>query len=123
MSDHTLALEILRQIEWSIATIQRRFSPIATPDELLASDAGMEKLDAICMQLIVLGESLKNLDKATANTLLPQYPEIEWKKVKGIRDVISHHYFDINAEIVYDICANHLTKVGIVIQRMIEDLT
>ncbi len=51
----------------------------------------MEKLDAICMQLLALGESVKNLDKVTDGTLLQQYPSIEWKRVMGMRDVISHH--------------------------------
>jgi hypothetical protein len=35
----------------------------------------MEKLDAICMQLIAIGEALKNLDKITADSLLSKYPE------------------------------------------------
>jgi uncharacterized protein with HEPN domain len=49
------------------------------------SESGMEKLDAICMQLIVIGEALKNLDKITDGSLLPNYPQIDWKKVKEIR--------------------------------------
>ena len=57
---------------------------------------GWKKLDAIRMQLIAIGEALKNLDKITADSLLPKYPQIDWKKVKGMRDVISHHYFDID---------------------------
>ncbi len=60
MFDRTLAQEILRQILWSTQTISRRFAPITSPDDFLDSEAGMEKLDAICMQLIALGESVKN---------------------------------------------------------------
>ena len=59
----------------------------------------MEKLDAISMQLIAIGEALKNLDKITAESLLPNYSQIDWKKVKGMRDIISHHYFDIDSEL------------------------
>jgi len=36
-------------------------------DDFLVSEPGLEKLDAICMQLIAIGESLKNLDKITNN--------------------------------------------------------
>jgi len=36
----------------------------------------MEKLDAICMQLIAIGEGLKNVDKITDNSLLHQYPDV-----------------------------------------------
>jgi hypothetical protein len=34
------------------------------------------------MQLIAIGEGLKNLDKVTNNSLLPKYPQVEWKKPK-----------------------------------------
>ncbi len=41
------------------------------------------------MQLIAIGESLKHIDKLTNNTLLKNYPEIDWKAVKGMRDIIT----------------------------------
>lgn len=62
----------------------------------------MEKLDSICMLLIAIGESLKNLDKITDQSLLPLYPQIDWKRAKGMRDVISHHYFQVDAEIIFN---------------------
>ena len=51
--------------------------------------------------MIALGESIKNPDKATEGKRLAQYPSIEWKRVMGMRDVIGHHHFDLDAEIVY----------------------
>ena len=77
MYDKELALEILSQILKSTQTILKRFDPIKSPDDFTAQDSNLEKLDAICMQLIAIGESLKNLDKVTNNSLLPQYPNIE----------------------------------------------
>ena len=82
MYDSELALEILTQIYNSTQTILKRFEPIKTVDDFTGSDAGMEKLDAICMQLIAIGEGLKNLDKVTDNLLLPRYPQVEWKRLK-----------------------------------------
>ena len=103
MSEYDLELvrEILRQILWSAQTIARRFEPITSPNSFVASDEGLEKLDAISMQLIALGENVKNLDKVTGGSLLSQYPQIEWKRVMGMRDILSHHYFDIDSEVVY----------------------
>ena len=82
----------------------------------------MEKLDAICMQLIAIGESIKNLEKITENDFLGGYPEIEWKKIKGMRDIISHHYFDIDAEVIYDVCKNHINDLAVTIKKMLENL-
>ena len=122
MYDKKLALEILHQIDWSVQTIQKRVKPIKSADDFTISDAGLEKLDAICMQLIAIGESLKNLDKVTGLALLKNYPEVEWDKVKGMRDVISHHYFDVNAEVVYTVCVDHLAGLGKTIQKIIKDI-
>ena len=74
------------------------------------------------MQLIAVGESLKNFDKVTNYSLLPSYPQVEWKKVKGMRDVISHHYFSLNAEAIYDVCQNHIDQLAQAIKKMINEI-
>ena len=58
MFDKELALEILSQIHGAILRIQKRFEPIDSADDFSNSESGMEKLDAICMQLIAIGEAL-----------------------------------------------------------------
>jgi len=85
MYDIELVKEILHQILWSAQTIAKRFAPITSPTDFAVSESGLEKLDAICMQLIAIGESVKNLDKVTAGGLLFHYPQIEWKRVMGMR--------------------------------------
>jgi uncharacterized protein with HEPN domain len=108
MSELALARTILLQIDRASKTIQQRILPITSPDDFTQTEAGLEKLDAICMQLIALGESVKNLDKATGGELLARYPQIEWKKIMGMRDIISHHYFDMDAEIVFTVCDEYI---------------
>jgi len=122
MYDVELVKEILRQILWSAQTIAKRFAPITSPDDFVASEPGLEKLDAICMQLIAIGESVKHLDKVTAGALLSRYPQIEWKRVMGMRDVLSHHYFDLDAEVVYAVCDTRIEELERTVQRMLADL-
>ena len=121
--DRDLALEILTQILRSAQTIMKRFEPIQSPEDFVKSEAGMEKLDAICMQLIAIGESLKNLDKVTKQSLLQKYQQVDWKKAKGMRDIISHHYFDLNAEAIFDVCKNHIERLSRTVEKIIKDLT
>lgn len=123
MYDLALVQEILGQIRWSTQTIQKRFEPINSAQDFLISDEGLEKLDAICMQLIALGESVKNLERVTGGTLLPQYPDIEWKKVMGMRDIVSHHYFDVDAEVVHSVCTRQIPELGNLVEQMIQDLS
>ena len=121
--DRDLALKILSQILRSSQTIKNRFEPIHSAEDFVRSETGMEKLDAICMQLIAIGEGLKNLDKVTKRSLLHNYQQVDWKKAKGMRDIISHHYFDVNAEAIFDVCKNHIEKLSHILEKIIKDLT
>jgi len=120
MSDTALVLEILSQIKTAVERILRRFAPVDSVAFFLDSERGLEKLDAICMQLIAIGESLKNLDKVAGLELLQGYPQIDWKSAKGMRDIITHHYFDLDAEAVFNVCKTNLPEMTPVLQRMIE---
>jgi uncharacterized protein with HEPN domain len=121
--DDKLALEILTQIHQSLQTILKRFEPVRSVEDFTNSEAGREKLDAICMQLIAVGESLKNLDKVTDKSLLSRFPQVDWKRAKGLRDIISHHYFDLNAEAIFDVCENHIETLSQTIGKIIENLS
>lgn len=87
----------------------------------MKDDIGREKLDSICMQLINIGEVLKQIDKLTDSKLLVNYPEIDWKKAKGMRDIITHHYFDIDAETIYTVCSEHIPEMKTVMERMLNE--
>ena len=71
-----LALDILYDIQSAIERIQGRTKDIRSADDFLSSPEGMTLLDATCMLLIVVGESLKNLDKVTDGKLLPTYHDV-----------------------------------------------
>ena len=86
-------------------------------DDFLGSSEGMILLDATCMLLIAIGESLKNLDKVTEGKLLPTYPSIPWKQVKGMRDIISHHYFDVDPAQVLWIVTNEINPLKAAIEH------
>ncbi len=75
------------------------------------------------MQLIAIGEGLKNLDNVTGKKLLTRYPQIEWKKVKGMRDIISHHYFDVDAEAIFEVCRNHAPGLAETLAVIIKDIS
>ncbi len=122
MRDKELTSEVLRQIEEAATKIMARFQAIHVVSDFTDSPAGVEKMDAICMMLIVIGESLKNLDKITGGTLMPQYPEVDWKKAKGMRDILTHHYFDIDAEAVFYTCKEKIPQLRETIRKMKETL-
>ena len=121
MYDQELVKEVLNQILSSTERIMKRMRPIKVSDDFLKNERNLERLDSICMQLIALGESIKNLDKITKKSLLKNYPDFEWTKAMGMRDILSHHYFDLNNEIVFDVCVNEIPKLKKIVQKVIND--
>ena len=103
-----IVYETLKNIETAIIRLQERTVQIHTADDFLLSPFGMEKLDAACMVIIALGEMVKTLDKLTNKELIPTYPTVEWKKVMGARDIMAHHYFEVDADEVFNIVMNDL---------------
>jgi predicted nucleotidyltransferase len=45
------------------------------------------------------------------------------KKAKGMRDIISHHYFETDAEVIYDVCKNHIPELVQTINKMVRELS
>ncbi|KKB50035.1 MAG: DUF86 domain-containing protein [Parabacteroides gordonii] len=122
MYNKELVTSMLIQIEEALLRLKHRTVDIHCANDFLLSPERVEKLDAVCMLFIAIGESLKSLDKVTNKELLPLYPDIPWKKVMGFRDVIAHHYFDIDAEEVWWVLENELDPLIVVIKKMKEDI-
>jgi uncharacterized protein with HEPN domain len=122
MYDNELVRDILFQILEASRKVIHRFKGVKAVSDFTDSPEGLEKLDSICMLLIAIGESLKNIDKITKHTLLGKYPEIDWKGAKGLRDIITHHYFDIDAEEIFFVCKNNIPSLSETIDKIIKDV-
>lgn len=61
-------------------------------------------LDAIVRNLEVIGEATKGIPDEVRS----RYPDIEWKKIAGLRDILIHQYFGIDVNIVWDVIKNKL---------------
>ena len=113
---------MLGKIEQAIIRILNNSQSIDSYHYYLITPAGMERLESTCMLLMAVGEGIKGVDKMTNKNLLVHYPEIDWKGVMGMRDIIAHHYFDLDAEIVYDVIKHDLPKLKDVLQQIVDDL-
>jgi uncharacterized protein with HEPN domain len=82
----------------------------------------MERMDAICMILIAAGEEFKRIDRQTEGKLFAQYPQVQWRGAIGLRDVLAHGYFDVDAEQLYTICKERIPPLIDTIRQMIQDI-
>jgi uncharacterized protein with HEPN domain len=108
MYDKKLILELLQQVDAAIVKIERRFAGINNADDFIKSEDGADRLDAIAMMLIAIGENIKSIDKISGKTLLQKYPNIHWPGVKGVRDILAHDYFNIDPDEIFAICAKDI---------------
>lgn len=105
-----------------IRRIERRFQGIESADDFLKDDDGLDRLNAIGMMLIAIGESLKNFERSGGKTLLERHAEVDWKGAKGIRDFLSHHYFDLDAEVVFMVCEERIADLKKAMHKIGEEL-
>jgi len=75
-------------------------------------------VDAVVRNLEIIGEAVKNLPAE----LRSSKPQINWKKIARFRDIITHHYFKINLDVVWDITQNKLSELELVVQKMIAEI-
>ena len=115
-------LVALSKIEQTVERVIANSEQITSYNYYYMSPAGMERLESTCMLLIAIGESIKGIDKITNKEFLTQYPEVDWKGAMGIRDIIAHHYFELDAEVVFDVVKNEFPNLLRTIRRMKNDL-
>lgn len=74
---------------------------------------------AVIRQFEVIGEAVKKLDVSVTGN----YPEIEWPAIAGMRDLLIHHYFGVDLNIVWEslsVDLPHFKKVMLEIKKKID---
>jgi uncharacterized protein with HEPN domain len=122
MYDKEIVLDLLNRMEALTDRIHERFKGIRDVSELTNSSAGVEKLDLLLMPLIVMGELVTKIDHLTKQSLLTHYPEIPWREIKGLRNVVAHNYYQVNAEEIFDTCAKDVPQLAQAIKQIISDM-
>lgn len=103
----------LRDILDAIARI-RRYVQGMSRSEFEADD---KTADAVIRNLEIIGEAAK----AVPDTVRLAYPEIEWRKMSRLRDLLIHHYFGIDLTIVSDISFNKLDALEASVRAILDD--
>ena len=72
--------------------------------------------DAVVRNLEVIGEAAKHLpEEARKRT-----PDIDWKKIAGLRDILIHEYFGIDGEIVWDVVQHKLPTLETAVNHILD---
>lgn len=100
MRDYNLYLEDILQ---AIGKIEK-YTKGLSADKLKKQDL---IVDGVVRNLEIIGEAAKNIPQ----DIKKKYPDVEWKKIAGLRDILAHEYFAIDLQILWDIIKNKLPEL------------
>ena len=70
-------------------------------------DNNQKLKDSVVRRLEIIGEAVKNIP----DSFRKKYPEVPWRKIAGLRDIITHTYFNIDLDIKWDIIKKDITDL------------
>ncbi|MCK6530752.1 DUF86 domain-containing protein [Myxococcota bacterium] len=77
--------------------------------------ADVRTIQAVTYNLLIVGESAGHLPAA----VLERYPAIPWHRVRGIRNVIVHEYFDVRPDVIWETAQSDIPALVEVLNRML----
>ncbi|HEC45224.1 MAG TPA: DUF86 domain-containing protein [Epsilonproteobacteria bacterium] len=111
MSKDLLALKTIIE---SIEKINLYSSPNHNADDFYHDT---KSFDATMIHFINIGEMIDRISLQ----LKENYPSIPWREIKDFRNLVSHNYFGIDADELWDIITNHLPKLKTQINTIIQN--
>jgi len=76
------------------------------------------KESALVRCLEVIGEAVKNIP----SSFREKYPEVQWQKIAGLRDIIIHAYFKVDLDITWNIIKKDLPILKKQIEKIVREL-
>jgi len=75
-----------------------------------------KSVDAVIRNLEIIGEASKNIP----SELKDKIPQIPWKKMMGLRNIVAHEYFGIDLKIIWEIASENLPEVKPLIKQVLK---
>lgn len=115
-------LDLLCFTERQTDFILRTTAQVHTYHDFLASDTGMVLFNSTCMCLQSIGETVRQIDHQSQGKLFALYPDTPWKKVIGLRNIISHEYLSIDPQVIFATVKTRLRPLQDALQQIITEL-
>lgn len=74
-------------------------------------------MDALLHNLEIIGEAAKHVPVEIKD----KNPDVDWRRITGLRDIVAHEYFGVSLEIIWDVIQNKLPELQASIERIIKE--
>lgn len=91
-------------------------------DDFMLSMDAVVLFNSTCMCLQTIGETIRKVDERTSGKLFCHYPSTPWKKVIGLRNIISHDYLSIDPSVIFMTVKNQMQPLKASLEEIIEDM-
>jgi uncharacterized protein with HEPN domain len=72
--------------------------------------------DAVIRQLEIIGEAVKRFSPETTE----RRPDIAWRRIAGMRDVLIHNYMGVDLEAVWQVTQNDLSRLRQAVEELLD---
>ncbi len=112
MQEYRLYLEDILE---SIKKIEKYTKDITSYEKFFKEEL---IIDGVVRNLEIIGEATKNIPIE----IRKKYPNVEWKKISGLRDILIHAYSGVDLNIIWDIIINKLPELKSSVKEILENL-
>lgn len=117
-----ILIDLLELILEKATLVINRNQSITCAQDFLTSPDRMEKFDAACMLIQVVGETAKKIDDRTSSLLFAHYPQVYWRGVFGCRNIISHEYGNVDPIQIFGIIRKYLPELVVCVKQILSDV-
>lgn len=100
----------LDDIDEAAARVERYVAGLDYP----AFIADEMRVDAVVRNLEMIGEAVKHVPEETRD----RYPDVPWRQIAGLRDILTHQYFAVNLPIIWDVVQHEVAPLRATVEAI-----
>ena len=119
-----IMLDMLDYIRHQAEFIIETTEDVKELNDFLCSQSGMVLYNSTCMCLQTIGETVRKIDELTDRKFLDKcYPEVPWRSIIFMRNIISHEYAATDPEKVFNTIKLDIPALLQKVDMIIEDVS